>query len=176
MFTSYNKTIPGVNNVLCDVRFPDFLYDMGAWALIVENDEHQHAQEDGRCELVRVQDIANALGCVPTFFIRYNPHAFKVAGTTRTTGIKERTNLLLHHIQNVLATPPTDNHVTIQYLFYNCNQCTNPRTCSSVHTDTFKTMVDFGTYIEAAYPLEGTGGPNRKPMPSASAAHKQHTI
>ena len=172
MFSSYNKTIPGINRVLCDTRLPDFFYDMGAWALIVENDEHQHSFRDGRCELVRLQDIANALGSVPIYVLRYNPHAYKVSGVTRRTAIKERTDLLLHHIQEILANPPTDNHITIRYLFYDCDRCSTSRTCSFVHTDTFRTMVDFGTYIDAAYPLEQTGAPTgRRPGPSAGAEH-----
>jgi hypothetical protein len=171
MFTSYNRTIPGFNSVFCDKTLPDFFYDMGAWALIVENDEHQHARREGRCELVRLQDISNSLGSVPMFILRYNPHAFKVAGATKYTRIKERTKLLLHQIQKILANPPTENHITIQYLFYDCNRCTTSRTCSFVQTDTFKTMVDFGTYIDSAYSLEGVGGPNSKPMPSAEAVH-----
>jgi hypothetical protein len=94
-----------------------------------------------------------------------------VAGTTRTTAIKERTNLLLHNIKSILANPPTEKHITIRYMFYDCNRCTASDKCSFVHIDTFKTMVDFGTYINAAYPLEGTDGPNRHPKPSAEAVH-----
>ena len=171
MYSTWNKAIPGVNNAICDARRPDFFYDMDAWAMIVEVDEKQHCEYDGRCELVRVQDIANALGCVPIYILRYNPHAFKVSGTTRTMYQKERTDLLLHNIQEILANPPADDHITIRYLFYDCDRCATSRTCSFVHTDTFPTMVDFGIYINAAYPLEGTGGPNRRPGPSASASH-----
>jgi len=171
MFSSFDKTIPGVSSVLCNARRPDFFYDMDTWGLIIENDEFQHFRNDGRCELVRVQDIANSLGCVPTYILRYNPHAFKVSGATRKMYQKERTDLLLHNIQEILANPPADDHITIRYLFYDCDRCATSRTCSFVHTDTFKTMVDFGTYINAAYPLEGTGGPNRRPGPSASASH-----
>ena len=172
MYTSFNKSISGVNHELCNARRPDFLYDMGTWALIIENDEHMHSGYDGRCELIRIQDIANALGCVPTIFIRFNPHAFKVSGTTRHMQLNERTKILLRNIQEIMANPPTENHITIRYLMYDCDRCSTSRTCSFVHTDTFRTMVDFGTYIDAAYPLEQTGAPTgRRPGPSAGAEH-----
>ena len=170
-YYTYDKIIPGINSAACNARKPDFFYDMGSWILVVENDEHQHVREDGRCNLVRVQDIANAVGTLPMYFIRYNPDEFKVSGTKHRLPLEQRHAVLLHHIQEIIANPPTDNHITIRYLYYNCNQCTHPRTCSFVHTDTFKTMVEFGAYIESTYPLAGVGGPNSRPRPSTTAQH-----
>jgi hypothetical protein len=172
MYSAWDKAITGLVSAACNARRPDFLYDMGSFALVVENDEYQHYNNDGRCELVRVQDIANALGCVPTYILRFNPHAFKVSGITRGMNLKERTDILLRNIQEIMANPPTENHITIRYLMYDCDRCSTSRTCSFVHTDTFRTMVDFGTYIDAAYPLEQTGAPTgRRPGPSAGAEH-----
>jgi hypothetical protein len=171
LYSSWDKVLPGILTVACNARKPDFFYDMGSWILVVENDEHSHVREDGRCNLVRVQDIANAVGTLPTYFIRYNPDGFKVSGTNTQIPSATKHALLLRHIQEIIANPPTDNHITIQYLFYNCIQCSTSSVCSFVHTDEFKTMVEFGTYIESTYPLAGVGGPNRRPRPSASALH-----
>jgi hypothetical protein len=162
-----DKRLGGINPALCNPVRPDFFWDFGTWVLVVENDEHQHVLNEARCELLRLQDIVNAFAETPTYVIRYNPHAFKVCGWTRVTGTTERMELLFETIQGVIATPPVDHHITIQYLFYNCTRC-EPGKCPFSHTDRFKTMVDYATYIDANYPLSlmGTG---QHAGPSASA-------
>ena len=171
MYSTYDESISGIITAACNARRPDFFYDMGSWILVVENDERQHVSEDGRCNLVRVQDIANAVGTLPMYFIRYNPDGFRVSGKNKQVQLTEKHALLLQHIQEIIANPPTDNHVTIRYLFYNCNQCKTSRTCSFVHTDTFKTMVELCDYIESTFPLSCVGAKNSRPRPSASALH-----
>jgi hypothetical protein len=171
MYTSWDKRITGINTTFCNGRRPDFLYDMDNWILVLEVDEHAHAGNNGRCEFTRIQDITNAVGMIPVYVCRYNPHAFKVSGVTRRMGITERTNILLKNIQEIISNPPVENHITIRYLLYGCDQCKLSRFCSYVHTDKFRTMVDFGNYVESEYPLSEMGSEKGKPKPSANAEH-----
>ena len=55
---------------------PDFLIYVngGVYALVLEVDERQHGNYE--CELVRMLNIAQALG-VPTVFLRFNPDAYE---------------------------------------------------------------------------------------------------
>ena len=136
--------------------------------LVLENDEHAHAYYEPRCDHVRTQDITNAFGQVPVYLICFTPHAFKVNGTTKRTGTVERMELLLRILQDVFANPTFEYHITINYVFYACTQCTGG--CSFQHVDRFKTMQDYATYIDATYPLAlmGTG---QQAGPSSVNAH-----
>jgi hypothetical protein len=170
MYSTWDKQISGVDPVFCDIRRPDFLYDFGHWVLVIENDEFSHATNDSRCEHVRIQDITNSFGSVPIQVIRFNPHGFKVSGKTRKTGVNERMEYILKLVQKRIADGMPENHINISYLFYRCDRCKSSKECSFLYVDTFKTMVDYGNYIQGTYPLENVGN-NPKPGPSANAKH-----
>ena len=58
---------------------PDFFFERNTHVVIVEVDEHQHSSYDASCERVRELHISEAIGR-PTYFIRYNPDAYRVNG------------------------------------------------------------------------------------------------
>ena len=84
--------------------------------------------------------------------------------------IEKRMSSLLEVLLDVISNPVFDHHITIKYLYYPCTQCTTPRECSFQHMDQFKTMLDYGSYINITYPLAlvGTG---QHPGPSVNALH-----
>jgi hypothetical protein len=80
-------------------------------------------------------------------------------------------DLLLKTIQNVLAKPDFDHVMIIQYLFYDCIRCSTGKECSCSHIDKFRTMNDYATYVDAAYPYELIGAKGQNPEPSPMALH-----
>jgi len=170
IYLSYDKRLEGINTMFCNAVRPDFVWDLGSWVLVCENDEQAHAYREPRCDLIRNQDIMNAFGEVPVYVIRFNPHAFKVYDATKTIGTVERMELLLKLLQGIFANPTFEHILTVHYMFYSCTRCISSKKCSLQHIDQFKTMVDYANYIEEAYPLR-LFGTNQLPGPSPLALH-----
>ena len=64
-----------VDNAACVRYRPDFVFDAGTHAVVLEVDEHQHSSYACECEQMRMVNLAHALG-YPTVFVRYNPDAY----------------------------------------------------------------------------------------------------
>ena len=60
----------------CWRRRPDLLLDMGSHIIIVEVDEHKHAEYDCSCEHKRLMELSQDVGHRPIIFIRFNPDAY----------------------------------------------------------------------------------------------------
>jgi len=100
----------------------DFLFpNHGKFHVVVEVDEHQHVYYSQICETSRMNNIVSAwrLGgnSIPIVFIRYNPHAFVVDGTTKRTTIGERHKKLIELLDHIRNTEPV-KEVQIFYMFY----------------------------------------------------------
>ncbi len=117
-------------------RRPDFMFDLGAWVVIVEVDEHQHKSNAPECEERRMTEIFSVVGR-PVVFIRFNPDDYLDAdGNTvespwKTNPINHRTEVparctdawerrlarLRDSVEFNVATPPTKD-ITVDTLFY----------------------------------------------------------
>jgi hypothetical protein len=63
-WTSYDQRIPNI----CHIKErPDFLFDYGYYAVVLEVDEHQHWNRDCECEQLRMMNIAETLGASSCF-------------------------------------------------------------------------------------------------------------
>ncbi len=82
---------------------PDFLFDAGSHAVVLEVDEHQHVAYE--CERKRMVDIASTIGMC-TVFVRFNPDAYKPApGIRGRPSMQTRRDTLLkvlrHHMEEL---------------------------------------------------------------------------
>jgi hypothetical protein len=68
---------------------PDFFFDAGGHAVILEVDEHQHRGSAYECERTRMVNLASTVG-LPTVFVRFNPDAYKPAAGVKATPAMER--------------------------------------------------------------------------------------
>ena len=154
-YTSWNKTVPMADKAVCRQIRPDFTYELPGKVVIVEVDENQHkwAGYTPRCDLVRMQDIANSYGTMPMFFIRYNPDFCAIAHRKRIRPVGEdKLPVLLSCLQSAITQEICDNHITLHYICYDCKECTSVDSCPLLHTKTFSTMFDFAAYIEKTAP------------------------
>lgn len=100
----------------------DFLFpNHGKFHVVVEVDENQHMEYSQLCETSRMNNIASSwwLGgnSAPFVFIRYNPHAFKVDGTTKRTNMVERHKKLTDLMDRIKTMEPSRN-AQVFYMFY----------------------------------------------------------
>jgi hypothetical protein len=72
----------------CGRYRPDFVYEWAEGVLILEYDEQMHSDRAKRCELVRMAEVSHGYGGRPVCWVRFNPDAFKLAGTTHVTTLK----------------------------------------------------------------------------------------
>jgi hypothetical protein len=124
------------------------VWDLKFRAVVLEVDEHQHKFENyvKRCELVRISRIVEGFGGIPVHIIRYNPDAFKIAGTTRRTTYAERIALLKTELSEALARPDFDHQIVVQLLWFDQD------TPDFVMTKRFKTLEDYEAWVEEEAP------------------------
>ena len=97
---------------------PDFFYDMTTHVVIVEVDEHQHSMYDVSCERAREFHIADAVGR-PTYFIRYNPDAYRVNGNIVKVKRTLRENKLIDVLRDLLfRTIEAQSALETVFLYY----------------------------------------------------------
>ena len=120
----------------CSRRRPDLLLDMGSHIIIVEVDEHKHAEYDCSCEHKRLMELSQDVDHRPIVFIRFNPDAYtnqageliKSCWKLNKLGImciekkkadewEERVNKLIQQIQYWIDNP-NEKMVEIVELFY----------------------------------------------------------
>lgn len=83
----------------CIKERPDFYFDFGHIIIVIEVDEHKHAQRPRICELSRMFDIGQACGGVPVFFIRFNPDAYMC--TKKQVDLNVRMSELVKEMQDI---------------------------------------------------------------------------
>ena len=68
-----NSTDKIIDGGACGKERPDRVYDFGDKIVILECDEHQHKDRNCVCEQIRMINISQSFGGIPTYFIRWNP-------------------------------------------------------------------------------------------------------
>lgn len=110
----------------CSKNRPDFVYDCGAYFVIIEVDEHQHKSykncgttkdERHKMENKRMFMIFQSFGGPKTIFIRYNPDSFCVNNKVVTVGDKKRHECLLRWVKHYIKNG-SENSLEVKYLFY----------------------------------------------------------
>lgn len=113
VFETHNKTTG------CGRERPDFVFDCGTHAVVLEYDEYQHKHSGytKECELIRMKNLYYALGFERCAFVRFNPDEYinenKVINTCET----ERYDVLFDTLNESMCIPPSNN-AEIVYLFY----------------------------------------------------------
>jgi hypothetical protein len=100
----YDRT-PSDLRACGDRERPDFFWDRHAWAVVLEVDEHQHWSRPEECECARMVNMAQALG-VPTYFVRFNPDAYRPAGSAPAEPLRRRFDVLLRWLRAALREEP----------------------------------------------------------------------
>ena len=117
-YTLWNKQIPDADPAACGKHRPDFTFVTDASVIVLEYDEHQHESYTQSCELARMSDIFLSYHGVRVTFIRYNPDAFKVDGTTLWTNRETREGVLLDVLKTAFADEDFDHAIVIHYICY----------------------------------------------------------
>ena len=120
-WTAWNKQLIGSRECGGSKR-PDFVWLLPHLAIVTECDENQH---DDRClagERQRMFDIFNTYGGIHIIYLRFNPDAFKVDGTTRRVSMERRYAELKKALDRELARTveevATLPMFRVTYLFY----------------------------------------------------------
>ena len=112
----------------------DFLILLGNTIVFLEVDEKQHrfGEYSIKCDLKRMANIMESLSLagnqLPVVFLRYNPDAFKVAGTTRKTRKHVRERKLVSLLQNPTSglLGECEAKLSIKYLNYDQDERGKP--------------------------------------------------
>lgn len=115
-WTSWNNEIQ--NGRECGGAYrPDFVFETQTHVVILEVDEHQHAQKGYSCDNRRMVDIFNAYGGTPVYFIRFNPDSYRIGGNRRNRRTDRRLDLLLETLKFGLNNLPL-HPLLITRLYY----------------------------------------------------------
>ena len=115
-WTTWDKQL--LEGSQCSTRArPDFLYECGSHAVVLEVDELQHARAGYLCEEKRMLDIYNSLGGIPTVFLRFNPDGYKIGTTHLNTAMPERLAALEKCMRKLLSKPPVC-YISIVRMYY----------------------------------------------------------
>ena len=147
-YTSWNKQNLLADPAQCGKYRVDFTFEMLSGVVLLECDEKQHSEYVKRCELVRQAEVALGYGGLPVHWIRYNPDAFKINGTTRVTKQGERESTLLRNLQLALTRPDYEHFITVTYICYDNPGTTNEDPDALVQRHVFKTVEDYNAWVE----------------------------
>jgi hypothetical protein len=147
-YTSWNKQNPLADPSQCGRYRVDFTFEMPSVVVLLECDENQHFEYPKRCELVRQAEVSLGFGGLPVHWIRYNPDAFKINGTTRVTKREERESILLRHLQLAVTRPDYEHFITVTYICYDNPGSTNADGDALVQRHVFSTVEDYNTWVE----------------------------
>lgn len=130
----HNKVDP-MNKTLCSNNRVDFRMDYGYFLVIIEVDENSHRSYGESCELIRVLNIVNAAGGIPSMIFRLNPDSYKVGNKKMYTDLNIRFLFLAERIQRHVqkinrriskSTNIKQNLIMplvyVEYLFYECDE------------------------------------------------------
>ena len=108
---------------------PDFFWDSGHYAVVLEVDEHQHQGYPEACECTRMVNIMQAVGR-PIFFVRYNPDEYVTGDALPQWHRKRRLDLLCEWLKAALVAVPLDIQL-------DCTEVTMPTGCLHLFFDGF---------------------------------------
>ena len=115
-----NKFIHNKANVLdvkcSDYKRPDIIFELSTYFVIVEIDENQH--KNYKCELKRINRIANGCFGKSLIIIRFNPDKFKINKKIQNILIVERLEKLISTIKLELEKDYKEFFVKEIKLFY----------------------------------------------------------
>jgi len=98
----------------------DFVILVRGGVVFLEVDEHQHDGYGVECEVARMVNIHSSLAAggnrMPILFIRYNPHAFKVNGSTKPVSTIKRQRALVDLIKGCVL--EEEGKMEILYMYY----------------------------------------------------------
>lgn len=147
-YTTWNKQNQLADPLQCGKYRVDFTFETPSGVVFLECDEKQHSEYVKRCELVRQAEVALGYGGLPVHWIRYNPDAFKINGTTRVTKRGERESTLLRNLQLALTRPDYEHFITVTYICYDNPGTTNEDPDALVQRHVFKTVEDYNAWVE----------------------------
>ena len=150
-YDQWNKENPKADPVQCGRYRMDFVYEWAEGVLILEYDEHMHSDRNKRCELVRMANVTQGYGGRPVFWIRYNPDAFKVNGSTLTTTRKKREKILKEKLQDMVGDADYDHFMTVCYLCYDKPEKTDD---NYVQTFKFTTPQAYQDWVDSVAPMD----------------------
>jgi hypothetical protein len=150
MYDIWNKENPLADSTQCGRYRPDFLFEWAEGVLILENDERMHSDRNSRCELVRMAEVSHGYGGRPIFWTRFNPDAFKLAGTTLVTTLKKREAVLLKLLQDKVGDEDYDHFMTVCYVCYNKAEKTSED--DLVQTFKFTSPAAYEAWVESTAP------------------------
>lgn len=98
----------------------DFISVLNGKVIALEVDENQHDGYAVACEVARMVKLVEAWllegNSLPIRFIRYNPHVYRVDGTTTRTPKKTREARLLEAIRE--ASEADGDGMQVRYMYY----------------------------------------------------------
>ena len=117
----------------------DFVIIKDGVAIFLEVDENQHkfGEYSIACDMKRMASIYEALlyedNTLPLYFIRYNPHAYRVGGELQKRKTVDRQQELLDVIDSIST--KTVKRLSILYMYYDCDTLVDGSIRLSVHGD-----------------------------------------
>jgi hypothetical protein len=105
----------------CSARRPDFVFDLGAMVLIVENDENQHKSRPCECEQSRMIQIYQDYGGVPVHFIRFNPDKYLSPRGLGNEPLSKRLMSLCNVVRGIKKDKTFYTrfpHLSVSYMYY----------------------------------------------------------
>jgi hypothetical protein len=114
-YTLYDRQVDGG---ACGRERPDFMWDVGTHAVVLEVDEFQHQSTPCDCEQVRMANVTNSIG-MPCIWIRFNPDDYKCSGSKMLKDA-ERRDLLIRVLRTAFISLPSSplEYCRVQHLCF----------------------------------------------------------
>jgi hypothetical protein len=110
-YSSHNKAVDGGG------YRPDFVFDAATHFVVVEVDENQHRAYPADGERSRMVSVCRALGR-PTFFVRYNPDAYRPGGGSPEEPLAVREKTLVSWLKRLLYSSLMPRGAEVMHLFF----------------------------------------------------------
>lgn len=102
-WAAWNKQLPETS---CGRYRPDFVFEAGTHAVILEVDEFEHARPGYACDNRRMLDVYNAYGGTPVVFVRYNPDTPQMGDGPRPFTYKKAAPRAPRRLGDCATAPP----------------------------------------------------------------------
>ena len=109
-YSSHNKAVDGGYR-------PDFVFDAATHFVVVEVDENQHRAYPADVERSRMVSLCRALGR-PTFFVRYNPDAYRPGGGSPEEPLAARERTLVSWLNRLMYSSLRPRGAEVLHLFF----------------------------------------------------------
>ncbi len=97
-----NSTDVVIEKGQCGKERPDRVFELDDKVVILECDEHQHKDRPCQCEQSRMINIAQSLGGVPVYFIRWNPDMYAPGDIRMPESIPNRHRNVANFLQDIV--------------------------------------------------------------------------